>query len=67
MERGLSGVAVNEVLGKMDGGEKSSEETRQAMSLFGNNLQHGILFSTQNYLRMNINQHKELPYKIIGP
>jgi hypothetical protein len=49
MDRGVSGAAVNEGLGKMDEGEKSSEETRQAMSLFGNNLQHRILFSIQNH------------------
>jgi hypothetical protein len=28
----VSGATVNEGLGKMDGGEKSYEETRQAMS-----------------------------------
>jgi hypothetical protein len=28
----VSGATVNEGLGKMDGGEKSSEETRQARS-----------------------------------
>jgi hypothetical protein len=46
MDKGVSGAEVNEGLGKMDGGEKSSEETRQARSLFGNNLQYKILFTT---------------------
>jgi hypothetical protein len=51
MDRGVSGTEVNEGLGKMDGGAKSSEETRQARSLFGNNLQHGILFSIPKSLK----------------
>jgi hypothetical protein len=47
MDRGVSGATMNEGLGKMDGGEaKLSEETRQARSLLGNNLQDKILFTT---------------------
>jgi hypothetical protein len=64
MGRGVSGAEVNEGLGKNDGGEKSSEGTRQAMSLFGNNLQHGILFSIPKSLKMDINQHNDYPIKL---
>ena len=45
----MSGATVNEGLGKIDEGAKSSEEAKQTRSLFGNNLQHGILFSIQNH------------------
>jgi hypothetical protein len=51
MDRGVSGTTMNEGLGKMDGGTKSFEETRQAKSLFGNNLKHGILFSIPKSLK----------------
>ena len=42
----MSDAAVNEGLGKMDGGAKSSKETRKTKSLLGNNLQDTILFTT---------------------
>jgi hypothetical protein len=32
MDRGVSGAEVNERLGKIDGGENSSKETKQARS-----------------------------------